>query len=190
MTFETAIKQGYVSKTRKYLFPIINTYPQYFVRELSKLKIESVALIDPTISDEKKFYVICKNNPDYIKQYSKKVSTYRSIKMKKYVLSIEILDKWKDLVPLFLEGKYSKLYNFDLADIGIYPYLYNQAGLATGPNYIYHVLNKTGLGKKYFLNKLKNRNLVSNSFRLEDFEPDEYDLPPKEYDIILNNNNK
>lgn len=186
MTFETAFKQGYVSKTRKYLFPIINTYPQYLVRELSKTGIRSVALIDKNVDDTERFYVICDHNPNFLKQFNAKIKTYRLMKLKKFVFAIEILDKWKPLIPLFKEGKYSELYKLDLASIGIYPDIYGQDGLVVKPNSVYHVLRKTELGKRYFIQKLKDRKLVTQNFKTEDFDPPEYDFSPKEYDLVLN----
>lgn len=182
MTFKQALKIGYVTKVRKYLFPIINTYPQYFLKELIKSQIVSVGLRD--IDDEVYFDIVCKEHPNSIvhSKYIKEV--YRSLNLKHTIIIVEILDKWKPLVPIFKEGKYSQLYNFDLADIGIYPEKYNKDGIICGPNYIYHVLRKTEIGREYFYNKLIELNYIDKSkTKFEDFKPAEYDLPPKKYDL-------
>lgn len=180
MTFIQALNLGYISKTRKYLFPIINTYPQSFLRELVNYNIVSVGLEDDF------FYIICNENPQKLRTFKFVKEVYKSLKLKKYIVVTEIVDKWKPIIPTFLEGKYSKLYNFDLSEIGIYPNKYNKNGIEDGPNYVYHVLRKTELGKNYFYQKLVERKYIDqNITKFNEFNPEEYDFPPKSYDLKI-----
>lgn len=171
------------NRTKRYLQPILNTYPKVFKYELSK---SSYALyvgdVDyyRTRPFENNLFILIPFNKELIKatrdtKYYKDEYPYNLTD--KYVMVLGIPEEYQVSYEMYLEGKYSKMFTrSQITKLGIPQIIEGKINLT------YCVLTHDQMAYEEYKKVLK-RLYETNHYPLS---PDEYDVPPRIRQEVLN----
>lgn len=173
------------NRTKRYLIPVLNTYPNVFKTELKKRKFnlfvcDTHYYKSKGIDFQNYFFLNFLYDKELIK-------VCRSLKyfedeypvdlVNQYMVVLRIPEEFQNSYEMFLEGKYSKMYPHNqLVKLGV-PQIHN--GLI---NLTYCVLAGSKLAYEDYKRIVKE---VYKSSHYSD-SPSEYDIPPRIRQEVLN----
>lgn len=173
------------NRTKRYLQPVLNTYPNVFKIELKKRNFNLyVCDVDyyksKSISFQNYFFLhilydkelikVCRGLKHYTDEYPVNLTN-------EYMIVLSLPVEFQETYQYFLEGKYSKMYpHAKLSKIGV-PQIHNGQ-----VNLTYCVLVGSELAYEDYKRILKDV-YDSHNYPLK---PDEYDVPPRICQEVLN----
>jgi hypothetical protein len=179
-TIQILPDKPFINRTFLYLVQSLKLYNKTIVSNLEKLKVKAVGICDFNYDknyEQNRIFILVQLNYSFRKVLT--LLQEQSFFIDNYIyphpklkLHMIVLKLPKDIIPIFLKGDYSKMFNSEEVDI-VYNKIISKAGIEYN-NPIYNIVTKHPDHKKVFENELKEdfgKYIVINDDRELDYPP-------------------